>query len=124
MRQPGLLRQSGEGAGYPVGFERLTVVVDKDQSVAVEGPAGGEAVFCFYVLSEGTTDKPAYAIYYRRWKAGVWGPPIKVATESVPLNELAAPTVSPPSYAAILWDQLGTTDKVVTWVKFARVPNR
>ena len=102
--------------------------------------ASGKAVFCFYILkavaqpssaAEGKDGAPQpgaavpqVTIYCRRWKAGAWEPAVEVASESVPLNKLAAPTVSPPSYAAVFWDQLHTKGSGSTWVKFARIPNK
>jgi len=87
--------------------------------------ASGDAVFCFYVLTEGTKDAPAYTIYCRRWRNGTWEAAEKVATETDPINRLAAPTVSPPSYAAVLWDErVEDTKKKTSWVRFARIPNR
>jgi len=86
--------------------------------------ASGDAVFCFYVLVKGAAGDPAYSIYCRRWKNGAWGPAVNVATEKERINELAAPAASPPTYAAIFWDQYTRNPRKPTWVRFARIPNR
>jgi len=86
--------------------------------------ASGAAAFCFYVLEEQGDGKPLYAIYARRWANGSWGLPEKVATETDRINELAAPSVCPPTYAAIFWDQRTESPRQPTWLRFARIPSR
>ncbi|MFH1023137.1 MAG: sialidase family protein, partial [Planctomycetota bacterium] len=86
--------------------------------------ASGEAVFCFYSKTEEEGGAAVYNIYSRRWKGGKWEPAEKVASEKDESNDLGAPTVSPPDYAAIFWDQLGGKGIKTTWIKFARVPNK
>jgi hypothetical protein len=82
--------------------------------------ASGEAVFCFYVRKSGE----GYEIRYRRWKGGEWEPSVKLHTEQVQLNTVAAPLISPPDYAAVFWDQSRPGGKrAKSFVKFMRVPN-
>jgi len=87
--------------------------------------ASGNAVFCFYVKKVNAGETAKYEVRYRRWQAGVWQPSVLVATETERINRLAAPTVCPPSYACVFWDQWArNAGKTPTWVRFARVPNR
>ncbi|MFH1022038.1 MAG: hypothetical protein V1809_01455 [Planctomycetota bacterium] len=84
--------------------------------------ASGDAVFCFYVKTEEEGGAAVYNIYSRRWKGGKWEPTEKVASEKDEINDLAAPTVSPPDYAAVFWDQV-IKNKKPSWIRFARIPN-
>ncbi|MFH0919330.1 MAG: putative Ig domain-containing protein [Fibrobacterota bacterium] len=78
--------------------------------------SSGNCVFCFYVIGNQT-------VKYRRWKEGVWGAAVTVATETDTINRLAAPQQCPPSYACVLWDRyIAYPTVAATWVKFARVP--
>jgi len=86
--------------------------------------ASGEAVFCFWVQVTRTPAGSTHAVRFRRWSDNAWGPPEEVASEAERINELAAPTVSPPSYAAIFWDRYVKNTRAPSWVRFARVPNR
>ncbi|MFH1024751.1 MAG: hypothetical protein V1809_15320 [Planctomycetota bacterium] len=82
--------------------------------------ASGESVFCFYVKVEGED----YNVYSRRWKGGKWEPAEKIGMEKEQICQLAAPTVSPPDYAPVFWDQLGKKGIKSTWIRFARIPNK
>jgi hypothetical protein len=85
--------------------------------------ASGEAVFCFYVRLAGAPAGTTHTVCFRRWRNGAWGAPQTIAAEAERINQLAAPTVSPPSYAAILWDRCVKNARESSWVRFARVPN-
>ena len=86
--------------------------------------ASGNAVFCFYVLTEEIRGQAAHNVYSRRWENGTWGLAERVATETERINQLAAPTVSPPGYAAVFWDQHAAHPRQSTWLRFARIPNQ
>jgi hypothetical protein len=82
--------------------------------------ASGGAVFCFYVKKAGE----GYEVRYRRWKGGKWSDSVKIHTEEVRLNKLAAPLFCPPDYAAVFWDQQRPGGKrAKSFVKFMRIPN-
>jgi hypothetical protein len=86
--------------------------------------ASGESVYCFYVKKTGDKENPEYEIRGRRWKDGRWEPSVRLATETRRINHLAAPQFSPPSYAALFWDQHFRTRTEPSEVKFLRVPNQ
>lgn len=82
--------------------------------------ASGEEMFCFYVKKTGE----GYEVRYRRFKNGKWEPSVKIHTEQVLLNQVAAPVFSPPDYAAVFWDQRRPSSKAKSFVKFMRIPNK
>ncbi len=82
--------------------------------------ASGQTMFCFYVKKSGE----GYEVRYRRFVAGKWEPSVKIATEQVLLNQVGAPLVCPPDYAAVFWDQRRPNDKASSFVRFMRIPNK
>jgi hypothetical protein len=82
--------------------------------------ASGKNMFCFYIKKS----QDGYDIRYRRFKAGKWEPSVKIATEQKRLNQVAAPTFSPPDYAAVFWDQQRPGSRASSFVKFMRIPNK
>jgi hypothetical protein len=82
----------------------------------------GEAVYCFYVMPAAEDDQ--YHVCYRRFVDGKWSERVRLATEPFRINHLAAPQISPPSYAALFYDQWVNDFKKPSVVRFIRVPNR
>ncbi|MFP4058171.1 MAG: hypothetical protein ACLF0G_14990 [Candidatus Brocadiia bacterium] len=121
-------RVEGEGRGRRLVALHLVEGSWSEPETLAEGRLGssiltasGDAVFCFYVVARGES---RWAVRARRWKDGAWGPPATVAEETEPVNVVGAPTVCPPSYAAVFWDQRMDDPREASWLRFARIANR
>jgi hypothetical protein len=96
-----------------------TVTLDTGEILSDILTVSGDALFCFYIKKEGEK----YDVLYRRFAEGKWAPPVTIASEDVVLNQIAAPAVCPPAYAAVFWDQKYSSPRDPTFVKFMRLAN-